>query len=102
MGKLFKYSLPVGPSIYSEYTDEEFYDEKDVEYKASDDEVEDALLDIVIDDCFTPRNNVERNLIMKGLIKLMNECDGFTDSLEETYEDELHEYFENKAWESVE
>ena len=97
--KVFKYSIPVGPSIYSEYTDEEFYDEEDVEYEASDDEIEDALLDIVINDCFTPKDNVERNLIMKGLIKLMNECDGLIPALEETYEHELKEYFEDKALE---
>ena len=63
-------------------------------YDVDDDALKDALLNI-IDECY-----FENELNYKNFMKFMRDLDLF-DTLIEGFEDELHDYFEEEAFDSL-
>ena len=110
--KTFTYTKQCGPSYYSHQTDEEFYEEKEFDYTVNNDEIKDAISDIIFENHFKNiisnipelkensdlRKNMFRN-INKAIQNMINNCD-LEDSLSEFYEDELKDYFEQDAMDS--
>lgn len=102
----FTYSFQCGPSSYSEYTDEEFYPEEDFEYEIDWDEVRDAAAEILADDSLTRKMTEGKT---KEEIKLMRQVAYATAKniisyldleIDELMEEQLKEYFEDKAREA--
>lgn len=105
MSKTFTYSRQCGPSSYSEYTDEEFYDEEDFEYEVSAEEIRDALTELIFDDYFAkvPGLKENKNAVAetkKAIRKFIDDND-MEDDLSDAYEDGLKEYFEEDAFNSL-
>lgn len=105
MSKTFTYSRQCGPSSYSEYTDEEFYDEEDFEYEVSAEEIRDALTDLIFDDYFAKVPDLKENKdaiaeTKKAIRNLIWDND-FEDDLSDAYEDELKDYFQEDAFNSL-
>lgn len=88
---IFIYSKTVA-SGYCEATDE--YDEEDVEfeYEVDEERVENAIINIVYDECFSECDDT----VKKGIYDFINSYD-LWDSLKEILEDALHDYFESEA-----
>lgn len=105
MSKTFTYSRQCGPSSYSEYTDEEFYDEEDFEYEVSADKVIDALSELIFNDYFSNILSVKENKktvlrIKNAIDSLIKNCD-MEETLSDIYEDELKDYFQEDAFNSL-
>ena len=105
MSKTFTYSRQCGPSSYSEYTDEEFYDEEDFEYEVSAEEIRDALTELIFDDYFAKVSGIKENkdtvAETKKAIKNLIWDNDFEDDLSDAYEDELKDYFQEDAFNSL-
>lgn len=105
MSKTFTYTRQCGPSLYSEYTDEEFCDEEDFDYEVDEQELRDALSDLIFDDCFSNITGIKENKVMvlsikKAINSLIFDND-LEDDLEDVYEDGLKDYFEADAFNSL-
>lgn len=111
MSKTFTYTVPCGKSYYSEELDEEFCDEKDLDYDVDWDRIRDALSEIMYEEYFLnvikviPGIAEDKELkkkiyneITKSINKMISGCD-FEDGLSDFYEDELKDYFEQDAME---
>lgn len=105
MGKTFTYSRQCGPSSYSEYTDEEFYDEEEFEYEVSAEDIRDALADLIFDDYFAKvpglKENKDAVAETKKAIRNLIWDNDFEDDLSDAYEDELKDYFQEDAFDSL-
>ena len=102
MGKVFTYSRQTGPDIYSEQTDETFCDTEDFEYEVDYDDLSEAIEEMVYDNYF--RNisvdKEQKKKIMKAIKSFISNCD-LSDTLEEYFEDELKDHFEEDAFNSL-
>ena len=101
MGKTFTYTRQVGPEVYSEQT-ETFCDTEDFEYEVDSDEIEEALEEIIFENYFNDASfdKEQINKIKKAIKNLISECD-LSDCLEDSFEDELKEHFEEDAFNSL-
>lgn len=104
MGKTFTYTRQCGPSRYSAQTDEEFCDEEDFEFEVSNEDIREALSELIFDNyfCNVPglKDNKEMVLKIKAGIKSFIWDNDFEDDLSDSYEDELKEYFAEQAADS--
>lgn len=105
MSKTFTYSRQCGPSSYSEYTDEEFYDEEDFEYEVSAEEIRAAMTELIFDDYFAkiPGLKINKDAVAetkKAINKFISDND-FEDDLSDAYEDGLKDYFQEDAFNSL-
>jgi len=101
MGRTFTYTRQCGPSYYSAQTDEEFCDEEDVEIEVSNEEIREALSELLFDDYFSNIPGVKDNKetaakIKAGIVKFIWDND-LEDDLADSYEDGLKEYFAESA-----
>ena len=83
-------------AYYDNARDEYFYDEYDFDFRVDDDKVLNALADILIGESNIETNNstLKRDLEM---VKRIIKNSGTQETLEERYEDELKDYFEEEA-----
>lgn len=105
MSKTFTYTRQCGPSSYSEYTDEEFYDEEDFEYEVSAEEIRNALTELIFDNYFAKVPGLKKNKdavaeTKKAINKFISDND-FEDDLSDAYEDGLKDYFQEDAFNSL-
>ena len=97
--KTFTYTKQVGPSHYSESTDEEFCDGIDIEYSVSSNEIRQALTELIFDEFFKKglKDNPEISKVVYASLKeFITEID-IEDELTDIYEDSLKDYFEEEA-----
>lgn len=96
----FNYCI-TGSSIYSEETDENFCDEVTFEFEADDDEVEDAVVDIIFDNEFKKyKFDKEQTKKIKEALK-QTLCDyDLSDDIKAGLRDDLAEVFREQAMES--
>lgn len=98
MSKIFNYVIP-GDIYYLESTDEnEEYGAEEFEYEVDDKDLEEAVIDIVYRNYF---NNFDNEKLKKSIEYFISDFD-LLDKLVDEFEDELHEYFREKAFESLE
>lgn len=83
-------------AYYSPERDEYVYDEKEIHYSVDDDDVVDALADILVDECKEELNLREHGLAKSIAKQMIDKCDAL-DYLKEEYKDELKEYFRDSA-----
>lgn len=93
-GKTFTYYIQSGPATYSELTDEEFFDEEEIEYEVSYERIREVLVDFIIDDYFS--NIEKKEQLKKSLNKFISDND-LDEILEVYYEEALKDYFEPEA-----
>lgn len=93
MAKTFIYTK-TNNQYYLKESDEYEYDGIEFEYKISDDEVLDAILDFIVDEYFP---DFCEKLIDK-IKTFIKDCD-LLDDLFEIYKDQLKDYFEDDAFE---
>ena len=94
----FSYLIQSSPSYYSEETDEDFYETEEITYDADYNEVENAIVDIISKNYF--KNVViDKQTFKKQLKDFLSDLD-INDQLEEVFEDDLKEYFREKALEN--
>ena len=93
-GKTFTYYIQSSPAKYSEQTDEEFFDEEEIEYEVSYDRIREVLVSFVIDDYFTKIADKEQLKKSFNNFLLDNDLD---EILEQYYEEKLKDYFELEA-----
>ena len=102
MSKIFTYTVQIGPSRYSEETDEEFCDEEDFEYEVDSDEIEKALGEIIVDEELTNvicLDSCQKKQLAKNVATFISNTD-LIDTLTDYYEDSLKDYFESQAMEA--
>ena len=109
MSKVFTYTRQCGPSYYSGYTDEDFYDEEDFEYEVDGDEIRCALADLMCQEYFlnvikvipgiTEDKELKKKIcreIQNSINRMISDYD-LEDSLSDNCEDWLKDYFEQEA-----
>lgn len=112
MNKIFKYTRQTSPSYYSDQTDEEFYNEEDFDYEADMEEIQIALANIISQDYFinvldvlpnTKNNDLKKKVLreIKKSIKSLVANNDLEEIFSEIYEDELTDYFEEDAMNSL-
>ena len=90
-----------GSSTYSEQTDEDFCDEVTFEFEADDDEVEDAVIDILFDNEFKKYNfDKEQTRKIKEALKQTLCNYDLIDDVEVGLKDDLAEVFREQAMDS--
>lgn len=91
----FTYKFQAGPSYYSEYTDEDFYDIDFYDYEVDYKKVQHALAEIFWEDYFKKNTPIQDKLvIIKSLETLVSDLN-LDDS--DDYYDQLKDYFEDDA-----
>ena len=99
--KTFTYTRQVGPSYYSAQSDEEFCDKESFDYSVSDEEIKDAIIEILFNDFFSevlkPLNNEQICIDIKKQIGEMVDYLNIDGKIEKFYEDELKDVFEEDA-----
>ena len=111
MSKTFTYTVPCGKSYYSEELDEEFCDEKDLDYEVDWDRIRDALSEIMYEEYFlnvikvipgvqddTEFKKTICREIQNSINRMISGHD-LEDSLSDDCEDWLKDYFEQDAME---
>ena len=101
--KTFTYTYPTN-SYYSESMDEDFYDTADFDYEVEDDEIKHALAVMMFNSefkkLFLNDDKVLKKLIVKALESIIAGYD-LQDKLEKELEDDLKEFFRDKAFKSM-
>lgn len=98
MTKIFTYYFS-GNNYYLEETDEnEEFGEKKINYEVGNRDLEEAVVEIVYRNYF---NHFDNKNLKKSIEYFISDFD-LLDKLVEEFEDELHEYFREQAFESVE
>ena len=103
MGKTFTYSYPTR-ICYSEQIDEFCEDMDSFDYEVSDEEIRHALAVMMYESEFEKSSILEDKEIKKTIIKcLENVIDNFDiqDKLEESWKDDLKDFFEKEAFQSI-
>ena len=104
MSKTFEYFKKTGElrDMLGEWDGDEGFE---FEYEVEDDELLDAVVDLVYEDYFMKTELADRCdyavAVKRGLKKFIEDNDNL-DELVEDYEDELKEYFEEEALDSLE
>lgn len=112
MNKIFKYTRQTSPAYYSDQTDEEFYDEENFDHEADMEEIQIALANIISQDYFinvldvlpnTKNNDLKKKVLreIKKSIKSLVANNDLEKIFSEIYEDELTDYFEEDAMNSL-
>lgn len=102
MSKTFTYTK-ITEKVYLEGTDE--YEEfgEDFEYEVDDEQLLDAVVDLVFDDYFRKTELVDISNygyeVRKGIRKFIEDDYDLFEKLVEDYEDRLKDYFEEEAME---
>lgn len=99
MTKTFTYCHFSGNNYYLEETDEnEEFGGKKINYEVGNRDLEEAVVEIVYRNYF---NHFDNKNLKKSIEYFISDFD-LLDKLVEEFEDELHEYFREQAFESVE
>lgn len=103
MSKTFKYSKVVN-SKYSPEIDETIEETEDFEYEVEDEELLDAVADLLFDEYFSQTDLADRCdyrvMVKDGLKDIISDYDCL-DKLVETHERELKDYFEAEAMNAI-
>ena len=81
---------------YDHVRDKEYYDEYDFDYEPTNEEILDALADILVGQSNVETNKEELKVVTKKIKQIIKDSD-IQDILEERYKDELKDWFEDKA-----
>ena len=96
----FIYSIPT-KEYYSDFTDEYFYDEKEIHFEPDDDELIDAIAEIIIAETRKCElNDVEHKFVKSVVVDLIKDKD-LKDTFSEDYKEDLKEYFREDAMEML-
>lgn len=102
MSKTYTYYIPTGADYYSEQTDETFCEETEYDYQVSDDEIKNAILDIVYELYFDKcaLDDDKKKKIKKSIAIFLDEND-LIDTLVDNFDNDLKDYFEEEAIKSA-
>lgn len=94
---VISYDLRTSSIYYDDINDEEYYDTETIEFEPSQKELNNAIVDIIYDNYF--KGTVADVKKFKEQLKdLMSYLD--IDCIDEYFEDELKDYFEEEAFNS--
>lgn len=94
----FSYEIQSSPTYHSEETDEDFYDTETIYYEPNNQDLENAVVDVIFDNYFK-KTVIDKQTFKKELKNFISDLD--LQNIEDYFEEDLKEYFREKALESA-